>query len=192
MSLKHATLWTGPLLGSTEWAQDHTYAGGTNGALLTRSTAPGDGALWVASSAGVLFGASVTAPAFKSVRFVYPLGGSRNTSLGLVASAQNAPDWLDVEIDGTSLSGLTATLRVEVRTLAAGTSVTPRIYNVTDAAAAGTGVACTATAADYSGTNQIQTIAVTLASGVKKYRLQGTPSNTTNPTFCIGYLELYA
>jgi hypothetical protein len=53
-------------------------------------------------------------------------------------------------------------------------------------------VACTATAADYSGANQKQTITVTLASGIKKYRLQGTPSNTTNATFVIGYLEVFA
>lgn len=126
-----------------------------------------------------------------SRRATYDLGGSRSVSLPLVASAQNAENWIDIEIDGTNLGGFTANLRVECRTANAGTSVTPKLRNVTDSTDAGIGAACSATAADYSGANQKQTIAVTLASGVKKYRLQGTPSNTTNATFVIGYLEIF-
>jgi len=53
-------------------------------------------------------------------------------------------------------------------------------------------VSCTATNADYSGTNQKQTIAVTLTTGTKKYRLQGTPGATTDDTFLIGDLEVFA
>lgn len=127
-----------------------------------------------------------------SRRAVYPLGGSRSVSLPLVASAQDAESWIDVEIDGTKLGGMTAKLRVECRTTNAGTSVTPKLRNMTDSTDAALGVACSATAADYSGANQKQTITATIAAGVKKYRLQGTPSNTTNPTFVIGYLEIYA
>lgn len=119
------------------------------------------------------------------------LGGSRQTSLPLVASAQDAVDWIDIEIDGTNLGGMTKQLRVECRA-GAGTAVTPKLRNVTDATDAGTGASCTGTAADYSGTNQKQTITVTIASGVKKYRLQGTPANTTDPTFVIGNLEIFA
>lgn len=125
-------------------------------------------------------------------RAVYPLGGSRSVSLPLVASAQNAEDYLDIEIDGTNLGGFTANLRVECRTTNAGTSVTPKLRNMTDSTDAGTGAACSATATDYSGANQKQTIVVTIAAGIKKYRLQGTPSNVTNPTFVIGYLEIFA
>lgn len=124
-------------------------------------------------------------------RATYHLGGSRTVSLPLVASAQDAHDWIDVEIDGTELGAFTAQLRVECRTTNAGTSVTPKLRNVTDSTDAGTGAACTATNTDYSGANQKQTITVTIAAGVKKYRLQGTPSNTTNATFVIGYLELF-
>lgn len=130
--------------------------------------------------------------ALASRRACHFLGGSRNTSVPLVASAQDAVDWVDIEIDGTNLTGLTLALRVEVRTANAGTSVIPKLRNVTDSTDAGTGVASTATNADYSGTNQKQTITVTLAAGVKKYRLQLTPQNTTNPVFGIGYLEVYA
>jgi hypothetical protein len=126
-----------------------------------------------------------------SRRGIFPLGGSRNTSIPQVASAQDAVDYIDIEIDGTNLSGLTCALRVEVRTVNAATSVTPKLRNVTDGSDAGTGVACSATNADYSGTNQKQTITVTIASGVKKYRLMLTPSNVTHPTFGIGYVEIY-
>jgi len=127
-----------------------------------------------------------------SRRAVYPLGGSRSVSLPLAATAQDAESWIDVEIDGTNQGGMTGRLRVECRTANAATSVTPKLRNVTDSTDAGIGVACTATNADYSGANQKQTITVTIASGVKKYRLQGTPGNATNPTFVIGYLELFA
>lgn len=130
--------------------------------------------------------------ALSSARLTYDLGGSRLTSLPLVASAQDAIDWRDIELDGTNLGGFTKRARVECRTMNAATSVTPKVRNVTDASDAGAGVACTATAADYSGANQKQTITLTLATGEKKYRLQGTPGNTTNPTFVIGYIEVFA
>jgi len=123
----------------------------------------------------------------------YTLGGSRITALPQTASAQDAVEWRDVEIDGTNLSGFTARLRVECRVINAATSVTPKLRNVTDSTdATSTGVACSATNSDYSGTNQKQTLTATIASGVKKYRLMGTPSNTTHPTFVIGDLEIYA
>jgi len=129
--------------------------------------------------------------ALGSRRAVYPLGGSRTVTIPLVAAAQDAADYLDIEIDGTNLGAFTKNLRVECRTLNVGTSVTPKLRNMTDSTDAGIGVACAATNADYSGANQKQTVAVTIASGIKKYRLQGTPSNTTNGTFVIGYLEVF-
>lgn len=126
-----------------------------------------------------------------SRRAVYPLGGSRQTTVPLVASAQDAIDYLDIELDGDELAGLTCQLRVEVRAGAA-TAVTPKLRNVTDGTDAGTGTSCSATNSDYSGTNQKQTITVTIAAGVKKYRLQLTPANTTNGVYGIGYLEIFA
>ncbi len=130
--------------------------------------------------------------ALASARRTHYLGGSRNTAVPLVASAQDAVEYIDIELDGTNLAGLTVQARVEVRTLNGGTSVTPKVRNVTDSTDAGTGVACTATDADYSGTNQKQTIAVTLAAGVKKYRLMLTPGNTSAGVLGIGYIEIFA
>lgn len=129
--------------------------------------------------------------ALASRRGVFGLGGSRNTSVPQVASAQDAVDYVDIELNGSNLGGFTIALRVEVRVANAATSVTPKLRNITDGTDAGTGAACSATNADYTGTNQKQTITCTIAAGVKKYRLMLTPSNTTHPTFGIGYLEIY-
>ena len=130
--------------------------------------------------------------ALASARIRSSLGGSRNVSLPQVASAQDAYDYQDIELDSTALGGLTVQARVECRTINAATSVTPKIRNVTDGTDSVVGVACSATAADYSGANQVQTLTLVLAGGVKKYRLQGTPSNTTHPTFVIGHVEIFA
>jgi len=128
--------------------------------------------------------------ALSSRKAIHHLGGSRTVSLPQVASAQDAIDYHDIELDGGNLGGFTKQLRVECRA-GAGTAVTPKLRNVTDSTDAGTGASCTGTAADYTGTNQKQTITVTLAAGVKKYRLMGTPANTTDPTFVIGHLEVF-
>lgn len=130
--------------------------------------------------------------ALASGRLTHYLGGDRLRAVPNVASAQDAINYIDIELDGTQLAGFTIQLRVEVRTANAGTSVTPKLRNVTDSTDAGTGVACSATNTDYTGTSQKQTITVTLAAGVKKYRLQLTPSNTTNDVFGTGYVEIFA
>lgn len=106
----------------------------------------------------------------------------------------DAESYLDVEIDQTLMSGLTVRARVEVRTNNPGVSITPKIRNVTDATDAGTGAACTATAADFSGTNQKQTITITLASGIKKYRLMYTlgAHALEADTWCLGEVEIFA
>lgn len=128
--------------------------------------------------------------AIASARLAYALGGSRQVSLPLVAAAQDAIDFYDVELNGTNLGGFTVRLRCDCRTDNAATSITPKLRNVTDGTDAGVGVACTAVT--FAGANAVQTIAVVLAAGVKKYRLQGTPSNATNPTYVIGQLEVFA
>lgn len=105
----------------------------------------------------------------------------------------DAENYIDVEIDGTNLSGLTARARVEVRGRA-GVSITPKVRNMTDSTDAGTGAACTASNPDFSGTNQKQTITLTLASGVKKYRLQYTlgANALVADTWCLGEIEIFA
>lgn len=112
----------------------------------------------------------------------YYLGGSRNSTLQKLASVQDAPEYVDVTIDGTDIAGFTVQAEVQVRAGAA-TAITPKVRNITAASDAGTGVSATGTAADYSGTNQQQTISVTLATGSNVYRLQGTPANTTDFTY---------
>jgi hypothetical protein len=120
----------------------------------------------------------------------YPLfGAPRGKPSGLGPS--DAYDYVDIEIDGTNQGGLTYQARVEVRVADPGVSITPKIRNLTDGTDAGTGVACSATALDYSGTNQKQTIAITLASGIKKYRLQYTVSNVSFQTWMVGELESF-
>lgn len=135
------------------------------------------------------------------------LGGSRNLPnfpvwepfTGRVTSKYpgtgpfDAENFVDIEIDNTELTGLTVQARIECRA-ADGVSITPKIRNVTDGADSVVGAACTATAPDYSGTNQKQTLALTLAAGIKKYRLQyELGANALDaPTWCIGEIEIFA
>lgn len=110
-------------------------------------------------------------------------GGSRQISVPLVAAAQDAIDYFDIDLDGSA--GYVVTVKVEVRTSNAATSVTPKVRNITDASDSVVGSACTATAADYSGANSKQTLTLVLAAGVKTYRFQLTPQNVTNPVYGI-------
>lgn len=121
------------------------------------------------------------------------MGGSRSRGVRGVTGALtiNAVDWLDLELDGTKLAGFTVRVRVEVRTDAVGTSVTPRVQNITDATTAVTGSACTSVAQDYQGTNQIQTLSFTPAAGLKKYRLQLTAGDNAADVYGIAYVEVY-
>jgi hypothetical protein len=122
---------------------------------------------------------------------VWPLGGSRNNALQHTAVIE-AYDWLPFYFDGTEYqTGATIRARVEVRTANAATSVTPQVYNFTDTSVAVTGAACTASDADYSGSNMRQTLSFTPAVGLKEYRLRLTPSNNTHPVYAIGFMEVF-
>lgn len=114
----------------------------------------------------------------------------KHVSLG----PNDALDFIDIEIDGTNQGGITYQARVEVRIAgnAAGMTITPKIRNVTDGVDAGVGTACSASAGDFSGTNQKQTIALTIATGVKKYRLQYTLSSISCQTQLTGEIESFA
>jgi hypothetical protein len=127
-----------------------------------------------------------------SFRVFGPLGGSRTVSLPMAAGVQSAIDWLDVELPGTDdvPAGVVFRARVECRTEDAGTSVTPKIRNITDGTDAALGAACTATDADYSGADQVQTLTINRAATAKTYRLQATVENGDVPTYLIGYLEV--
>lgn len=106
----------------------------------------------------------------------------------------NAVDYIDVELDGTNQTGMSFQARVEVRTQHATMTLTPKVRNVTDGTDAGTGAACAAGYSDYSGTNQKQTIALTVATGVKKYRLQFSLGAIVvgASAYVIGEIEAFA
>lgn len=115
------------------------------------------------------------------------LGGSRQTTMFLASGWQNAQDYLDVELNGTSLNGVDVAARVECRVVG-GETITPRIYNVDDNTVAGIGDPCTADDDDYTGPDQIQQFTVTLAAGLKRYRLQGGTTPGVEGAYVIGSL----
>ena len=101
------------------------------------------------------------------------------------------PDWRPLLLTNVSsrFSGSTdkvAQVRFLCRVSNAGINVTPKIYNLTDAADAtvsGT-AACSATNEDYSGSNQRQTITLTVPAGTKEFQ----PRLTIAGTPAAGYL----
>jgi hypothetical protein len=127
--------------------------------------------------------------------------GGGDDNIGILASsvtdALNQGDGFEIDNTSNQLSGSTGVViqvRVRVRVENAGISVTPRIYNVTDSSVPtqSGAAACTATATDFSGTNQQQTIALTPVSGKKKYKVQITPSAATYQAWASGILwDLY-
>jgi hypothetical protein len=141
-----------------------------------------------------------------SRRVTQPLGGSRavpnspvfNLDLGTQESRHNhegphnAYDYVDVEIDGTNMTGVTFVARVQVRVSDPLMTITPKIRNVTDSTDAGVGVACSACDEAYAGTNQKQAISLTIASGVKTYRLMYTVNLLSGDSWCKGEIISYA
>lgn len=117
------------------------------------------------------------------------LQGSRSVTLPLGEGIQNAESYRDVELDGDALDGVPCFARVECR-VNSGESITPYVWNVTDDVAAGTGAVCVSQAEDYSEVDQVQTFEVTLASGLKKYRLRGDQTPGVTGAFLIGNLEI--
>lgn len=120
-------------------------------------------------------------------------GGGHGVEIDASAAGTfDLPGWLPIEVDNSSnqLTGFTdangATLVVQFRFLVwvsnAAITVTPKVYDITAAAAATTSgaAACSATSEDYSGTDQQQTLALTLPNAKHKFRPQlvvgGTPA----------------
>lgn len=120
-------------------------------------------------------------------------GGSMD--LEFDASAAGTVDlrpWLPIRVDNRNnqISGFSdsngATLVVQFRflvwSLSSAVSVTPVVYDITGAATATTSgaVACTAGAEDYSGSNQQQTLVLTLPNALHYFKPQitigGTPA----------------
>lgn len=124
-------------------------------------------------------------------------GGS--DSLGIPAEATgdvNLENWLPISIDNTSnqLSSFSDTngatlvcrMRFMVRVSNAGITVTPKVVYgssisaITSVATISGQAACLATASDYTGTDQYQTVTITLPSGANLMKplltIGGTPA----------------
>ncbi len=112
------------------------------------------------------------------------LGGSRSQPLK-VASFTVVPEYIDVELDGTEVAGITVRARVEVRTTNASTSVQPRIVEV-DAAGAFVGVLVTGAAYNADTNWDRQTLVFTPLTGVHFYRLEIVGGDALNNIFGIG------
>lgn len=120
------------------------------------------------------------------------LGGSKNIGSELLATVQDAPEWRDVWIDGTQIAGFTVEAEIFCRTSVAATTITPKVRNITAASDAGVGVACSVVDTDYEGANQQQTITLTIATGLNRYRLQLTNDDANNPTFADAKIRIFA
>lgn len=124
-------------------------------------------------------------------------GGDEN--FGFPVNDPPSTDWMtalncvEFEIDNSNsqLSGSTnvviqARVMVRVEGGSPAISVTPRIYNLTDASVPtqSGAAACSAAALDFSGTNQKQTITLTPAAGKKTYVIQVQKSADTERVWC--------
>jgi hypothetical protein len=114
--------------------------------------------------------------------FVVPLAMRKDqTTTGTTGAWVNAPDAIVAQLNGDAFAG--QTLRVRVWIKAANGTVTARLYNITDAAAAGTGAAVTST-------SYVEAVFfVTLATGKHDYRLELSPSVTDAEIAGLGVLE---
>jgi len=122
------------------------------------------------------------------------LGGSRAASLPLAAGTYDLvnaePAFTIPTLSASSLA--TARIVADVRSMDTSVNVTPQLVNASTAAVAGTGTACTASGADYTGTNQHQTVSVTVVSG-ETYKAQAIVAGAgagSNATFCTMRLEI--
>jgi hypothetical protein len=123
-------------------------------------------------------------------------GGDDNIGIlaAVVTDVLGQGDGFEIDNTGNQLSGsagVVVQVRIRLRVEDASISVTPQIYNVTDAAIATTSgaAACSATATNFSGSDQQQTLALTLANGKKKYKVRVTPSAATFQVWASGVMS---
>jgi hypothetical protein len=122
--------------------------------------------------------------ALLSFRLERQLGGSREQGVQGSGSL-DPPEFRQVQLDSTNLSGLSIRARVETKTNNAGTSVQPKIRNVTDSTDTVTGSSHTNT------TFTEELLAISVVAGTKKYQLQLVTNNANNPVFGFGHIESY-
>lgn len=120
---------------------------------------------------------------YEAVPVVFFLGGSRMQDVQ-GAGTWDVPDYIDMWLDGSEYPVLTTRqVRVSCRSLNGSTSITPRWYNVTDNQE---NLGAPVTSASW----QNQVFSVTLASGLKQYRLQMVVGDSNGGVQCIGSLQL--
>ena len=115
-------------------------------------------------------------------------GGDENLGLPVGVGTGNVTVFnaLNFEIDNSNSqvsasANIICQVRVMVRVEDVTISVTPRVFNVTDASVPtqSGAVACSTTPTDFSGANQQQTISFTPATGKKQYVVQVAKSADT-------------
>jgi hypothetical protein len=100
----------------------------------------------------------------QAMTFAAHLGGSRVVDIRPTPTAP-VPDYVDVLLDSSKFVSTPLTVRVDVRTRSASTSVQPQVMNVTDGVVAASGSVTVSTSWES------QSFSLPLATGVKKYRL---------------------
>jgi hypothetical protein len=116
----------------------------------------------------------------------FPLGGSDVIALANGGGYLYAPHWVPLEVSSTNYTGYVYKVIVEAWTENAATTITPRLWNITDSTAAVTGSASTATARVSGGALAAQqTLTFTLAAG-KVYALQAQKSDDVYQCWIIG------
>ena len=114
------------------------------------------------------------------------IGGSRS---GLIegTGVQDLDEYIDFRIDGTVISGYTVSIVCECLTLAAGTTITPELWDVT-----GTPELVTTTggvAVNAQAWTRVVLAVPAWTAALRYYRVRANKSNATNDARMIAYLE---
>lgn len=111
------------------------------------------------------------------------LGGSRTVGIP-GTGAQNVENWLEKVLPGADLQGFIVQARVQVRTDAAGTTVQPKIYDITNAVDHVVGSASSST----SWAEQLLTM--TLPTATRAFKLMLVKNNADAAVYGIGHIEI--
>lgn len=111
------------------------------------------------------------------------LGGDERPILS--ASYVPVNGFRSYDLNGDSLGGMTLEAVIFYYTTNAATTVNVRVRNTTDSSNAGA-----IAAASASTSVQREVVTLTLASGVKTYRLEVTGSDAANGVYAWGYLRI--
>lgn len=126
-------------------------------------------------------------------------GGSQDFWLDASSAGDfDLPSWLPIEVDNlnSQISGSTnivVQFRYFLRVSSASISATPKIFDITANAAAtiSGAAACSATAEDFSGANQQQTISLTLPAAKHVYKTRVTVAGAPTAGMRVWGLAMY-